>query len=134
MHNSGIFSNSIEWTAMSTRKGITIRISPETAAEIHALAQRNGYGDREFFILGASLAKLALEEQEQGHRLILIAEDGKPLTKIVLPEPQADIEGTVKNILGEPYSLSLERAIADLDPDRPNKKTKKTEAYLPPAP
>ncbi len=102
---------------MSRRAGITIRISPETATAIHALAERNGYSDRDFFLWAASLAKLVLEEHEQGNALILVDGNGQPLSKIILPEPISGLmENTVRNILSEPYSLSLERAIADLDP------------------
>ena len=64
------------------------------------------------------MAKLVLEEHEQGHTLILIDEAGKPLSKIVMPQPESElIDNTAREILSEPYSLSLERAIADLDPD-----------------
>jgi hypothetical protein len=98
--------------------GITFRLSPAAAAEINDLAERNGYTAADLFRWGAGLAKLLLEEQEQGHTLILIDEAGKPLSKIVLPQSQCGvIANAAREILSEPYSLSLERAIADLDPD-----------------
>lgn len=102
----------------SRPQGTVVRISPEATAVIHNIAERNGYSDRDFLLWGLSLAKLVLEEKEQGNSLILINEEGKPVSKIVPPEVNVKlVEQTVRELLEEPHSLSLERAIADLDPD-----------------
>lgn len=103
---------------MNKPQGTVVRISPEATAVIHDIAERNGYSDREFLLWGLSLAKLVLEEKELGNSLILIDDDGKPISRIVPPEANDKIvDQTVRELLEEPHSLSLERAIADLDPD-----------------
>ncbi len=113
---------------------ITIRISPETAAEIHALAERHGYTAKDLILWGISLARLALEEHEKGNSLILMNGTGKPLSKIVLPQiPSWLLEDTLRQITREPNSLSLEQAIADLDPD-PRRIDKNQEAANHPPP
>jgi hypothetical protein len=109
---------------MDKRPETVVRISPETTAVIHDLAERNGYSERDFLMWGLSLAKLVLEEREQGNSLILIDEEGRPLSKILLPEVNSQvIDKTVREILDDPCSLSLARAIADLDPDSTNSPT-----------
>ena len=103
---------------MNKRPGTVVRISPEATAVIHDLAERNGYTDKDFLLWGLSLAKLVLEEKEHGNSLIIIDDDGKPISKIVLPEVNDRfVDQTVRELLGETHSPSLERAIADLDPD-----------------
>jgi hypothetical protein len=103
---------------MNKPQGTVVRISPEATAVIHDIAERNGYSDREFLLWGLSLAKLVLEEKEQGNSLILIDDDGKPISRIIPPEVNDKlVDETVRELLEEPHSLSLERAIADLDPD-----------------
>jgi hypothetical protein len=53
----------------------------------------------------------------KGHRLAVVTEEGIPINEVVLPESKM-IGDTVRKILEQPRpSSSLDRAIADLDPD-----------------
>ena len=103
------------------RRPINIRISAETLAKFSDVAQRNGYSEKEFFLMGLELARLVLEEQERGNKVIITSQSGDALTRVALPEPESSrINTVVKSIVERAHPSPLERAIADLDPDNPS--------------
>jgi hypothetical protein len=56
---------------------------------LNALCARTGRPMASLIRLGLSLAKLALEETEQHHILIIATPEGKALHQVVIPENQA---------------------------------------------
>jgi hypothetical protein len=97
-------------------KELKVIFSPELTAEIHNLAERRGYSDIEYVRLALGLMKKAVEVEEQDHQLIVATRDGEVITQLVLSEPQG-MKSVVQKILDEHRISSLDRTIADLDPD-----------------
>ena len=103
---------------MSMSEGMKINLSCLASETIEKLAERSGYSPAELVSLGLATVRMVIEAQEQGHVIVEMTREGKKLSKIRFPEPRSTIiDAASRDLLSEPCSLSLHRAIADLDPD-----------------
>jgi hypothetical protein len=108
-NNTGVLSMSEE---------MKINLSCRAAETIEKLAERSGYSPAELVSLGLATVRMVIDAQEQGHVIVEMTREGKKLSKIRFPEPRSTIlDAASSDYLSEPCSLSLQRAIADLDPD-----------------
>jgi hypothetical protein len=80
------------------------------------LSELSGYSLRELLMLGLDAATMVIEAREKGHVIIEATPEGRALTEYSFPEPLA-VSTAIQDLLEDPCSLSLQRAIADLDPD-----------------
>jgi hypothetical protein len=68
-----------------TGKRINFMLSDKAYDELVTLAKQRMRSMTEIIRLGLGLAKLALEAESRGQRLIVTTEDGQPVKEIVLP-------------------------------------------------
>jgi hypothetical protein len=111
-------------------KGMTVFLSPRVTAVVQAMAANFGCSPVEIVRLGIGLMDVARRALEEGSKLAVVTDSGKPLREITLPEVQAfkqlSIDEAVKQIIEDIHPSSLQRAISDLDPDNPTSKYKDT--------
>lgn len=65
-------------------KRLNVNLSEAAFAEVRALSRSTNRSMTEIVRLGLNLAKIALEEQAQGHRLVVTSQDGRPVKELVL--------------------------------------------------
>lgn len=68
-----------------TGKKINFNVSMRAYEELSELARQTQRSMTEIIRLGISLAKIAIEAERGGHKIIIAAADGKPLKELVLP-------------------------------------------------
>ena len=102
---------------MAAPDEMEINLSHHTVDHMQKLAERSGYSLTELVKLGIAAATVVIEARENGHVIVEATAEGQILTEISFPETSTTRNKIVRNLLAEPCSLSLERAIADLDPD-----------------
>jgi hypothetical protein len=103
-----------------TDVGMTVKISPADANDIRKFAQDHSYEPSELVRLGITVAQLLIREKELDHKFIVTNADGDIIREWIFPEPQSVMDTEARKILESTGpSTSLERAIADLDPDNP---------------
>lgn len=66
-------------------KRLNFNISEKAHADLTALAKHTHRSMTEIIRLGVALAKIALDAEQNGNRLVIASPDGKPLKEIVLP-------------------------------------------------
>jgi hypothetical protein len=66
-------------------KRVNFLLSERAYADLAALSKRTRRSMTELVRLGLGLAKLALEAEEKGNRLVITTADGNPLKELVLP-------------------------------------------------
>ena len=67
------------------RKRVNFVLSEKAYTELAALSRRTGRSMTELVRLGLALAKIAIEAELEGRKLIVTTTDGNPLKEIVLP-------------------------------------------------
>jgi hypothetical protein len=97
---------------------LKINLSRRTVEQMRELSERSGYSMKELLIVGLVAAKVILEVREKGNVLVEATPEGKAVAEYKFPEPRSKTDDITRSLLSDTYSLSLERAIADLDPDR----------------
>lgn len=68
-----------------TGKKVNFNVSTRAYEELGELARLTKRSMTEIIRLGISLAKIAIEAEQQGHKLVVTTSDGKPLKELVLP-------------------------------------------------
>ena len=76
--------NSVAPASME-RKRVNFVLSEKAHSELAQLSRRTGRSMTELVRLGLGLIKIALEAEENNHKLIVTTTDGSPLKEIVLP-------------------------------------------------
>ena len=66
-------------------KRVNFLLSERAHGELSALSRRTRRSMTELVRLGLGLARLAVEAEEKGHRLVVVNAEGQPLKEIVLP-------------------------------------------------
>ena len=66
-------------------KRVNFVLSGKAHSELVTMAKRNRRSMTELVRLGLGLVKIALEAEQNGHKLIVTTADGQPLKEIVLP-------------------------------------------------
>lgn len=66
-------------------KRLNFNVSEKAHAELNALAQNTHRSMTEIIRLGVGLAKIALEAEQKGQRLVIANSNGEPLKEIVIP-------------------------------------------------
>jgi len=66
-------------------KRVNFVLSGKAHSELVTMAKRNRRSMTELVRLGLGLVKIALEVEQNGHKLIVTTADGQPLKEIVLP-------------------------------------------------
>jgi hypothetical protein len=66
-------------------KRVNLILSEKAHSELATMARRTRRSMTELVRLGLGLVKIALEAEQNGHKLIVTDADGHPLKEIVLP-------------------------------------------------
>ena len=66
-------------------KRVNFVLSGKAHSELVTMAKRNRRSMTDLVRLGLGLVKIALEAEQNGHKLIVTTADGQPLKEIVLP-------------------------------------------------
>jgi len=66
-------------------KRLNFNISERAHAELNALAQNTHRSMTDIVRLGVGLAKIALEAEQKGQRLVIASSNGEPLKEILIP-------------------------------------------------
>lgn len=69
----------------SASRKINFNVSERAYSELQNIAKRWHKSMTEVVRLGVGLAKIALEAEEKGHRLVVTTAEGDPIKEIVLP-------------------------------------------------
>ena len=69
----------------TTAKRLNFNVSERAHAELNALAHNTHRSMTEIIRLGVGLAKIALEAEQKGQRLVIANSNGEPLKEIVIP-------------------------------------------------
>jgi hypothetical protein len=67
------------------RKRVNFFLSEKAHSELAVMSKRTGRSMTELVRLGLGLVKVALEAEQNGHKLIVTSAEGTPLKEIVLP-------------------------------------------------
>jgi len=71
--------------ASMEKKRVKFVLSEKAYSELALMSKRTGRSMTELVRLGLGLIKIALEAEENSHKLIVTNADGNPLKEIVLP-------------------------------------------------
>jgi hypothetical protein len=66
-------------------KRLNFNVSEKAHAELTALSHNTHRSMTEIIRLGVGLAKIALEAEQKGHRIVIANSNGEPLKEIVIP-------------------------------------------------
>ena len=72
-------------TPTKTAKRLNFIVSERAHSELAALSQSTHRSMTEIIRLGVGLAKIALEAEEKGQKLVVASSTGEPLREIVIP-------------------------------------------------
>lgn len=72
---------------LAGRKGevFPLRLSNQALSQLRMIAEKHQLKPDEVVRLGISLAKVALEARERGHKLVVATQLGVPLKDVLLP-------------------------------------------------
>jgi len=71
--------------AVVTGKKVNFNVSERAYNELLALSRQTKRSMTEIIRLGISLAKIAIDAEQNGHKLVVTTKDGTPIKELVLP-------------------------------------------------
>ena len=77
--------SSIASTSEVGTKRVNLVLSEKAHSELATMARRNRRSMTELVRLGLGLVKIALDAEQNGHKLIVTDAEGRPVKEIVLP-------------------------------------------------
>jgi len=66
-------------------KRLNFNVSEQAHLDLSTIAKESNRSMTDIIRLGIALARIALEEQRRGHKLVIANADGVPLKELVLP-------------------------------------------------
>ncbi len=106
-----------EHLANNNNEVLFVKLTGDTAREIKVLSEQFHYSPSELVRLALSVVSKLLHGQARGNKFLVATPEGTLIQEWKLSESQSFIDRETQRIIKHAFPTSLDRSIADLDPD-----------------